>query len=60
VYINTGSPVPSIPSKSRSLAGDNKKVFDRMEMIRNKRIGHSFSLSLYERSNKVPYGVRFR
>jgi hypothetical protein len=35
VYIDTGSPVPNIPSKSRGLADENKKVFDGMEMIRN-------------------------
>jgi len=39
VYIDTGSPVPNIPSKSRGLADENKKkTFHGMEMIRNKRI----------------------
>ena len=38
MYIDTGSPVPNIPSKSRGLADENKKVFDGMEMIRNNRI----------------------
>jgi hypothetical protein len=31
VYIDTGSPVPNIPSKSRGLADENKKTFDGME-----------------------------
>ena len=43
MYIDTGSPVPNIPSKSRGLADVNKKTFDGMEMIRNKRIGFSLS-----------------
>jgi hypothetical protein len=30
--------VPNIPSKSRGLADENKKTFDGMEMIWNKRI----------------------
>jgi hypothetical protein len=38
VYIDTGSPVPSIPSKSCGLADENNKPFDGMKMIRNKRI----------------------
>ena len=33
MYIDTGSPVPNIPSKSRGLTDENKKVFDGMEMI---------------------------
>ena len=36
MYIDIGSPVPNIPSKSRGL--DENKVFDGMEMIRNNRI----------------------
>ena len=36
MYVDTGSPVPNIPSKSRGLVDENK-VFDRMEMIRNNR-----------------------
>ena len=36
MYVDTGSPVPNIPSKSRGLADENK-VFDGMEMIRNNR-----------------------
>jgi hypothetical protein len=39
VYIDIGSPVSNIPSKSRGLADENKKFFDGMEMIRNNRIG---------------------
>jgi hypothetical protein len=35
VYIDTGSPVLYIPSKSRDLADENKKKIDGMEMIRN-------------------------
>jgi hypothetical protein len=42
VYVDTGSPVPNIPSKSRRLVDENK-VFDRMEMIRNNR----FKIFLY-------------
>ena len=38
VYTDTGSPVPNIPSKSHGLVDENKKTFDGMEMIRNKRI----------------------
>jgi hypothetical protein len=38
VYIDTGSPVLYIPSKSRDLADENKKKIDGMEMIRNNRI----------------------
>jgi hypothetical protein len=38
VYIDTGSPLPNIPSNSRGLADENKKTFEGMEMIRNKRI----------------------
>jgi len=38
MYIDTGSPVPNIPSKSRDLADENNKTFDKMEMIRNNRI----------------------
>ena len=38
MYIDTGSSVPTIPSKSHDLADENKKVFDGMEMIRNNRI----------------------
>jgi hypothetical protein len=38
VYIDTGGPVPNIPSKSRGLADEKKKVFDGMEMIRNNHI----------------------
>ena len=36
MYVDTGSPVSNIPSKSRGLA-DQNKVFDGMEMIRNNR-----------------------
>ena len=36
-YIDTGSPVLNIPSKSRGLADENK-IFDGMEMIQNIRI----------------------
>jgi hypothetical protein len=43
VYIDAGSPVPNIPSQSRGLADENKKTFDEMEMIRNKRIGFALS-----------------
>ena len=43
VYIDTGSPVPNILSKSRGLGDENKKTFDEMEMIRNKRIGFALS-----------------
>ena len=43
MYIDTGSPVPNIPSKSRGLADENKKTFDEMEMIRDKRIGFALS-----------------
>jgi hypothetical protein len=39
VYIDTGSPVLYIPSKSRDLA-DEKFFFDGMEMIRNNRIDY--------------------
>jgi hypothetical protein len=35
--------VPNIPSKSRSLGDENKKTFDGMEIIRNKRIGFALS-----------------
>jgi hypothetical protein len=35
--------VPNIPSQSRGLADENKKTFDEMEMIRNKRIGFALS-----------------
>jgi hypothetical protein len=38
VYIDTRSPVPNIPSKSRGLVDEIKKTFDGMEMIRNKCI----------------------
>ena len=38
VYIDTGSPVPNIPSKSHGLVDQNKKTFTGMEMIRNNRI----------------------
>ena len=38
VYIDTGRPVPNIPSKSCGQADENKKTFDEMEMIQNKRI----------------------
>ena len=38
MYIDTGSPVPNIPSKSRGLANENKKTFGGMEMIRNNHI----------------------
>ena len=38
MYIDTGSPVPNNPSKSRGLADENKKKIDGIEMIRNKRI----------------------
>jgi hypothetical protein len=37
VYIDTGSLLPGVPSKSRDLADDNF-FFDGMEMIRNNRI----------------------
>ena len=39
MYIDTGSPVPNIPSKLRCLADKNKNTFDGMEMIQNKHIG---------------------
>ena len=39
VYIDTGSPVPNIASKSRGLADENNKLFDEMETTRNNRIG---------------------
>jgi len=45
VYIDTGSPVPNIPSKSRGLADENKKVFDRMEMIQKNRFAISLIIS---------------
>ena len=45
MYIDTGSPVPNIPSKSRGLA-DEKKVFDGMELIRNNHI-----------TERVPFGA---
>jgi hypothetical protein len=40
VYIDTGSPVPNIPSKSHGLADENKKFLTewKIQMIRNKRI----------------------
>ena len=38
VYIDTGSPVPNIPSRSRGLADENKKTFNGKEMIGNKPI----------------------
>jgi len=38
VYIDTGRPVPNIPTKSRGLADEKKEAFDGMEMIRNNRI----------------------
>ena len=37
MYTDTGSPVSNIPSKSHGLVDENKKTFDGMEMIRNKR-----------------------
>jgi hypothetical protein len=37
VYIDTGSSVPGVPSKSHDLADENI-FFDGMEMIRNNRI----------------------
>ena len=43
MYIDTGSPVPNIPSKSRGLADENKKTFDGMEMIWKERIGFALS-----------------
>ena len=39
VYIDTGSSVLNIPSKSRGLADEDKKLLKKMEMIRSKRIG---------------------
>ena len=41
MYIDTGSSVPGVPSKSRDLVDENKKKFDGMEMIRNNRINLS-------------------
>jgi hypothetical protein len=38
VYIDNGNPVPNMPLRSHGLADENKKTFDRMEMIRKKRI----------------------
>jgi hypothetical protein len=38
VYTDTGNPVPNISSKSCGLADENKKLFEGIEMIRNKRI----------------------
>ena len=38
VYIDTGSPVPNITSKSCGLADGNKNTFDGMDTIQNKRI----------------------
>jgi hypothetical protein len=35
VCIDTGSPVPNIPSKSRDLADEKKQNFEGMEMDRN-------------------------
>jgi hypothetical protein len=40
VYIDTGSPVSNIPSKSCDLADENNKILT-MEMIRNNRIALS-------------------
>jgi hypothetical protein len=39
VYIDTGSQVPNISSKSRGLGDENNKAFGGMETIRNNRIG---------------------
>jgi hypothetical protein len=49
VYIDTGSPVPNIPSKSRGLT-DEKTVFDGMEMIRNNRIHMKFLMTGLKKS----------
>ena len=38
VYIDTGSSMPNIPSKSRDLADENIIFVDGMEMIRKNRI----------------------
>jgi hypothetical protein len=58
VYIDTGSPVSNIPSKSRDLVDEN---FDRMEMIRNNRIVTSHNeinvfISLGEITIYLPLG----
>jgi hypothetical protein len=42
VYIDNGNPVPNMPLRSHGLADENKKTFDRMEMIRKKRIKQAF------------------
>jgi hypothetical protein len=36
-HVKGDVPVPNIPSKSHGLADENKKSFDGIEMIRNKR-----------------------
>ena len=45
MYIDTGSPVLYIPSKSRDPADENNKKNDGMEMIRNNRIVLGFKLA---------------
>ena len=47
MYIDTGSPVPNIPSKSCDLADENKKTFDGMEMTRNNGIEEYVTLYLH-------------
>ena len=56
MYIDTGSPVPNIPSKSRGLADENKS-FDGIEMIRNKRIGTIYLFLFHQ--NKFEISIIF-
>ena len=54
MYIDTGSSVPGVPSKSRDLADENIFFFDGMEMIRNNRIGQQ--IKILERLQRISDG----
>ena len=55
MYIDTASPVPYIPSKSRGLADKNLKKIDGIEMIRNKRIIFTV-ISISQSKFKIMFG----
>jgi hypothetical protein len=56
VYIDNGNPVPNMPLRSHGLADENKKTFDRMEMIRKKRIKQA--VFYYYRVKFLGEGIR--
>ena len=53
VYIDTGSPMPNIPSKSRGLADENKKFLTEWKWFETSVLKHYCSKMVID----VPFGI---